>query len=425
MPSKNKVPVRKSAAVFHALLVVFIAMLAISPGYGWSGEKSLKDKEKPEDSRSYLKQKKLDVSLRKEAQHSIDIALNWLKQKQNEDGSWSNPDYPAVTALVALGFLRDPSSPLKQTQYPPFLQKSLKFIVGKVQPDGGIYTPEKGLANYNTSICLTALAAGGDPAYHSIIKGARNFLVSLQKDEGVKGVSDNPTDGGIGYGTKDHSDMSNMYLALEALYVSRHTEIDTQEKSLDSGKVKEKDLNWQAALKFIERCQNNPSHNDQPWASDDKDNYGGFVYFPGNSKAGEVPLAGGKTALRSYGSMTYAGLLSFIYAQLERDDPRVQAAYQWITRHYSLDENPGLGQQGLYYNYHTMAKALAVYGEEKIPVEGREEKVAWRKELLEKLIELQKGEGCWLNENGRWWESDPVLVTAYAVLAMEIALSGY
>ena len=72
-----------------------------------------------------------------------------------------------------------------------------------------------------------------------------------------------------------------------------------------------------------------------------------------------------------------------------------------------------------------MAKALAVYGEEKIPVEGREEKVAWRKELLEKLIELQKGEGYWLNENGRWWESDPVLVTAYAVLAMEIALSGY
>ena len=118
-------------------------------------------------------------------------------------------------------------------------------------------------------------------------------------------------------------------------------------------------------------------------------------------------------------------LLSFIYAQLEKNDPRVQAAYEWIIKHYTLEENPGLGMQGLYYNYHTMAKALAIFGEEKIPVKGRTESVEWRKELLEKLIEIQKGDGYWVNENGRWWESDPVLVTAYAALAMEIALSGY
>ena len=125
--------------------------------------------------------------------------------------------------------------------------------------------------------------------------------------------------------------------------------------------------------------------------------------------------------------MTYAGMLSFIYAQLEKEDPRVQAAYDWITRHYTLDENPGLGMQGLYYNYHTMAKALAVYGTEKLRVNGRKDEVDWRKELLEKLIELQEGDGYWKNESGRWWENDPVLVTAYATLAMdmEITLTGY
>ena len=367
-----------------------------------------------------------DVSLKKEAQHTIDTALRWLMNKQNQDGSWSNPDYPALTALVTLCYLRDPSSPYKRSdQYPPFLKNALQYIAGKVQPDGGIYTPDKGLSNYNTSICMTTLVATGDPEYREAIMKARNYIISLQKDDGEKGVAENPHDGGIGYGTKDHSDMSNMYNALEALHVSQGITIDQKDTSLDVGKTGSRDLDWGAALKFIERCQNNPTYNDQPWASADAENYGGFVYFPGNSKAGEMTLADGSTTLRSYGSMTYAGLLSFIYAELERDDPRVQAAYNWITRHYTLEENPGLGMQGLYYNYHTMAKALAVYGEEEIRVKGKEDTVEWRKALIEKLIALQKGDGYWVNEHGRWWENDPVLVTAYSVLAMEIALARY
>lgn len=409
------------------LLAIFFLFISITtPLNAFAETDQKKESEKEPASLELIRQKKPDVSLRKEAQHSIDIALNWLKDKQNQDGSWSNPDYPALTSLVTLCFLRDPSSPLKnKSQYPTFLKNALGFITGKVQPDGGIYTPEKGLPNYNTSICMTTLVATGDPSYRPVIQNARNYIISLQKDEGKKGSADNPHDGGIGYGTKDHSDMSNMYIALEALAVSKKMDMDNQKESLEIGKAQSRDLDWESALKFVERCQNNPKYNDQSWASDDPNNYGGFVYFPGNSKAGEMTLPGGTKALRSYGSMTYAGLLSFIYAQLEKNDPRVQAAYEWIKKHYTLDENPGLGLQGLYYNYHTMAKALAVYGEERIPVKGRTESAEWRKELLAKLIELQKGDGNWVNENGRWWESDPVLVTAYSVLAMEIALSGY
>ena len=59
---------------------------------------------------------------------------------------------------------------------------------------------------------------------------------------------------------------------------------------------------------------------------------------------------------RSYGSMTYAGLKSMVFAGLKPDDIRVQAATKWLRANYSLDENPGLGQAGLYYYYHLMAK---------------------------------------------------------------------
>ena len=70
--------------------------------------------------------------------------------------------------------------------------------------------------------------------------------------------------------------------------------------------------------------------------------------------AGKLPNGG----LRSYASMTYAGLKSMIHAGVGPDDPRVKAAVEWLRKHYSLDENPGMGKSGLYYYYHTFAKAL-------------------------------------------------------------------
>lgn len=80
------------------------------------------------------------------------------------------------------------------------------------------------------------------------------------------------------------------------------------------------------------------------------------------------PMA--KRMSRSYGSMTYAGLKSFIYAGLTKDDPRVKAAWNWINNNWTLDENPGMklnspdvARNGLFYYYHTLTRALKEYGE--------------------------------------------------------------
>ena len=70
--------------------------------------------------------------------------------------------------------------------------------------------------------------------------------------------------------------------------------------------------------------------------------------------------------LRSYGSMTYAGLKSMLYAGLGPEDPRVKAAYEGIRRYYTTAENPGLNDAGLYYYYHVFAKALDAIGEPEI-----------------------------------------------------------
>jgi hypothetical protein len=45
----------------------------------------------------------------------------------------------------------------------------------------------------------------------------------------------------------------------------------------------------------------------------------------------------------------------------------------------------------------------------------------WRKELTEALLAMQRDGSFWVNKSGRWEESDPVLVTSYAVLALQAA----
>ena len=117
--------------------------------------------------------------------------------------------------------------------------------------------------------------------------------------------------------------------------------------------------------------------------------------------------------------MTYAGLLSLIYANLKKDDERIKAAYEWLSKNYTLEENPGMKQQGLYYYYHTMAKALSVYGVDLLETPDKKQ-IDWRKELTIKLIEKQKPNGSWVNDSGRWWENDPILVTSYALTTLNI-----
>jgi squalene-hopene/tetraprenyl-beta-curcumene cyclase len=187
--------------------------------------------------------------------------------------------------------------------------------------------------------------------------------------------------------------LSNLQTSLEAL----------KESGLPAD-----DQAWKNAVMFIQRCQNRSESNDQKWAGND----GGFVYLPGESKAGGT---------KSYGSMTYAGLKSFIYANVDKSDPRVQAAYKWIKEHYTLAENPGMKNQGLFYSYDTFAKALYALGEKEI-TDTKGVKHNWRKELVEKLISIQSSDGYWVNENNRWWEADKNLVTAYAIIAIEFCL---
>ena len=273
---------------------------------------------------------------------SVDRAIAYLQTTaQAPDGSFAAHAGPGVTALVAAAILRNGRSPDD-----PLVAKSLKYLEGFVQADGSVSPKKSMVRNYETSLALMCFAeANRNGRYDKIIKNAEKFLKENQWTEAQGQDKSSAAYGGAGYGKHQRPDMSNTQFLIDAL------------KAAGAGP---NDEAMKKALIFVSRCQNLESaDNTLPFAAKNPD--GGYYYTPaagGESPAGKTPNGG----LRSYGSMTYAGLKSMIYAGVGPDDPRVKAARRWIEQHYDLSSNPGMGNSGLYYNYHTAAKALDAAG---------------------------------------------------------------
>ena len=365
-----------------------------------------------------------------QGQKVIDKGLEFLKSRQQPNGSWQATDRvpPAITALALRGFVNDS----RYGPDHPIVKSGFDALIAQQVADGGIY--EDLLANYNTAIAVSALAEArqkaGDDRYTEVIDKAVQFLKKLQwteetdpqspedkpgEEQSVSGPQD-PFYGGWGYGGRSRGpgrpDLSNAHIALEAL---------------SAAGVPKEDAAYSQALIFVGRLQNYSQANSAEWAGDD----GGFIYSPGGDRnfesfAGEYVTAAGQRRLRSYGSMTYAGLKSMVYAGLSKDDPRVRAAFDWIQNNWTLEENPGIAadnpenkDHGLYYYYLTLARALNAYDQPVLLTP--QGPVDWRVAFIEGMSQLQRPDGSF-SGNERWLENDPVLVTSYVVIALENAL---
>ncbi|MGQ9660920.1 MAG: prenyltransferase/squalene oxidase repeat-containing protein [Kiritimatiellia bacterium] len=351
----------------------------------------------------------LDLSLRNEVYAAIDRGLNFLAANQKPDGSWSNGDFPALTALPLLAFVHGEHPRKKE-----IVEKAVAYLRSCVQPDGGIYrhVPGKkggGLSTYNTAICAVALHAVGDPELRPVVLNARKFIA------GVQHFGDDEYKGGFGYDRetgRPYTDLMNTYHAAEAMRLTQDVE------DFRPGSEKRVDIDWKETVRFIERLQSKPESG--------ADNAGGFVYNPSDPKAGTITNRQGVVFFRSYGSITYAGMLAMIYAELSPKDPRVVSAFDWAVRHWTLGENPGMGQQSLYFFYHILTKALTAAQRDVIPRPDGQA-INWRAEVAKKLVSLQRidpqtGAGYWKNDVNRFWEDDAILVTSYCLIALEMLL---
>ncbi|MGO8703832.1 MAG: prenyltransferase/squalene oxidase repeat-containing protein [Candidatus Brocadiia bacterium] len=376
----------------------------------------------------------LDPAVRKEALKAIDDGVAWLKSCQKEDGTWSLKQYPAITALAARAILQDPSQPAGRMD--PAAEKGLAYVASCARPDGGIFCEvpaNKGgtQANYNTAASLIGIYAAHETRYEPLVRAARSYLIRtqhLEKDDFY---------GGWGYDAsrKDpHADMSNTGFTMQALYVTapppkpREQEpkaAETPRTETPPPEAVPDDPNWAAATAFLSHCQNLASDAEKQRAvSKRPQDIGGFYYHPNGSMAGGELDEDGRQIWHSYGNATALGLECLLEAHVDRTDPRVAATVNWLRSNYNLEEHPGgMGKSGLYFFYHTLARALSMYGEE--PLKRADQPAAdWRRGLIEKIVALQRtdpqtGLKYWVNDDARWMENDPVLVTAYSVLALE------
>ena len=352
----------------------------------------------PQDSDGKQTPASVDAS---EYQQTVSKAINYLvnQGQDKSDGSFSKQLGPAVTAMCLTALMKN-GLPLES----PAIKKGLAYLETFIKQDGGVYPPGSNLRNYETSISIMCFKqANVNGKYDDTIQKAVGFLKNLQWDDGEGHSQASNFYGGQGYGKHKRPDASNTSYFMDALK--------------DAGADPQSDA-MQKALKFMSRCQNMQSpHNGQAFVQNvAADDAGGMIYTPagkGESKAGDSSTGG----LRSYASMTYAGLKSFLYAGLKKDDVRVKAAMDWIGRHYDLTSNPGMGKQGLFYYYHVFAKALDAHGSRLI-VDAQNRSHNWRADLVQQLSKLQRDDGSWTNEADRWFEGDPNLVTSYSLLAL-------
>ncbi|HVL70181.1 MAG TPA: prenyltransferase/squalene oxidase repeat-containing protein [Vicinamibacterales bacterium] len=324
---------------------------------------------------------------------SLEKASAFLRANQQPDGTWEK--HPGITALVAAALLKQPGA--NRAEQLKATERALDYLKSLQKPDGGMY--EKDLPHYITSVAIMALHAGGRPEDKDHILKARDYIVANMIDESEGAKADDIMYGGMGYGSAPRPDRRTDMISTE--YALR---------ALRDAALPEDNAAWDKALLFLQRTQNLSETNDQKFAAND----GGFMYYPGFSYHEQ----GGT---RSYGSVTYAGLLSYTYANLKKDDPRVKGALKWIRDNYTVDENPGLGQKTVYYYYMVFARALQAVGEDVI-VDAKGQRRNWREDLGRKLLELQYPEGYWVNTEKWEWQDNKVLVTAFTMAAIEAIL---
>ena len=383
-PTK-RTPRRRAATARQSLLPAALATAALAAGCFWlAAADSLAADAKALGPAPELHRK------------TVDRAIRFLASRQGEDGSLSPRIGIGPTALATLGLLRS-----GRTAKDPMVAKGLAYLEEYTQESGGLYTPGSRIPNYETCVAMICLKeANRDGRYDKTIRSAQAFLRGGQWSEKRGKEKSDFYYGGTGYDGNSRPDVSVTAYLVDALRASG--------AAADDEAV-------QKALVFVSRCQNLESeHNTTPFAP--KVNDGGLYYtcVLGREDESRQTAEGG---LRSYGAMTYAGLKSMIYAGLSQDDPRVKAAVTWVRKHYDLKSNPGMGDAGLYYYYHTFAKTLDAWGVDRIE-DAKGIKHDWRRELTEELARRQQPDGSWVNKNRRWMEGDPNLATAFALLAL-------
>ena len=349
---------------------------------------------------------------RARAEAALTRGAERLLALQNDDGSWGNPPMIGITALCVIALHDVPGTDAGKRD--AAIDAGIVFLLADLAEDGttetlfglrsqpAFWEKTPRYATYSIATTLLAMATVDKPEHIPLIKRGRAYLRTLQR------VNPNSKHrGGFGYGAGGRSaNLSITAWSAEAMYHTAYVEGDVQ--GADPIVTAQNEAMWTAVEAFLEATQKIPDADED--AAGDSD-AGGLGYKPSKDPSKVVVS----------GAMSYSGYKTMLYAKLSPADVRVRAVRKYIARNYDLSEDPGRGKAGYYYYLHAMAKALDAAGLDGLKLtDGRS--VKWREDIIAVLAGLQGDDGGWHNEHGKYMESIPELVTAYAMMTLKTTL---
>ncbi|MCS7167249.1 MAG: terpene cyclase/mutase family protein [Gemmatales bacterium] len=343
--------------------------------------------------------------------------INFLLQKQMEDGSWRSEYYATFrdgTALTPLVLLALEYAYGKQNEHPD-LERAIKrgfgFLAQYVSDHGSVLEPKDGF-DYPVYTAALAIRVLSHPLAQGRERERAAWVRYLKDRQLTDKLGWKPADkayGGWGYcriiprkPEPDkfsppllESNLSATVFALDALASARELDATTR----------------QAAAIFVRRCQN-----------DD----GGFHFIyddPVRNKGGVAtwkPLR-----FHSYGSTTADGLRALVLCNCPEDRDRIAQAATWLTKHFNAKTHPGqyapaheVNRNAVYYYYvASLAQTWALSPELFPDLEAK------RKHLVVGLAERQGHDGSWTNPLSLVREDEPLVATSFAVIAISQCLS--
>ncbi len=290
---------------------------------------------------------------------AIDRALEWLKRKQNADGSWSEGRYPhntAITGFAVLAFLSQGHVP-NRGPYGPELTRAARFLMASArESDGYLIGPREGnmYCHGMAMLALTQLyGMTGDPELKRVLERAVALTVRCQSPEGGWRYQPRPSG----------SDISVTIMQVMALRGAKNSGLHVPDATFDQ------------ALAYIDRCYEQRS--------------GGYTYQPRSRRPGFARTAAGICVTKLVGAY-------------QRE---VEKSVDYLMRHRNTRDHFWYGH---YYASHAMHQVGGT---------------AWQQyydQIRQTLLDTQDRNGGWSNRRLDHNSAGPVYQTAIAVIVLSV-----
>lgn len=291
-------------------------------------------------------------------------ALEWLKSRQNSDGSWSESRYPhntAITGFALMAFMSQGHLP-GQGLYGPEIVRGSRFLISTANADGYL-VGSRGGSMYCHAMATLALGelwgAVQDDSLKPTLTKAVDLIVRTQNREGGWRYEPQPKD----------ADVSVTIMQVMAL------------RSAKNGGLHVPDATIQRAIQYIKSCYDEPT--------------GGFGYqHNSRHKPGFARTAAGICVLQLCGAYDAAEIpkgVAYLKANFDTKD------HYWY---------------GHYYAAHAMHTI------------GGEEWDAWYERIRTAFLKCQSADGSWTRAGFDKEGIGPVYTTSIAVMALSVP-SGY